>query len=163
MASFDGHSELQVRPIENFESQNQLPEFNRPGDFPEPCQLQQTQNLKGAESLGGIPQERERPERRNPFGLSPLVFGGLISLTTALIIGAVLGACLGTTLRGKDKGDTTLHQSSTSSLSTLESTPPSTLPAPTSTISSPTDSLSSGTGAILIDYVAPEPSLEGTD
>jgi hypothetical protein len=38
------------------------------------------------------------PVRRNPFGLGPLAFGGLVALLSAVIVGAAVGGGLGGTL-----------------------------------------------------------------
>jgi hypothetical protein len=40
----------------------------------------------------------ERARSRNPFGLSPLLFGLLIAALTAIVVGAAVGGGLGGTL-----------------------------------------------------------------
>ncbi|KAI9712600.1 MAG: hypothetical protein M1828_001666 [Chrysothrix sp. TS-e1954] len=50
------------------------------------------------------PKYLAQPRRRNPFGLSALAFGALVSLATAIVVGGLVGGVVGGVLGSKDDG-----------------------------------------------------------
>ncbi|KAI1144252.1 hypothetical protein F5Y05DRAFT_22434 [Hypoxylon sp. FL0543] len=148
MASPHENSGFPIQPIEYPESPNHFSEVHSPNHLPEVLQYKPTPD-PGVTYPSGLSQQYLHPQSRNPFNLSPLAFGALISLLTALIVGAALGGGLGAALSKREEcGTTSSAIASTGSLETQAPTPAST--------SSPS---TSATSSALIDYAAPEPSL----
>ncbi|KAI1410085.1 hypothetical protein F5Y13DRAFT_168312 [Hypoxylon sp. FL1857] len=138
---------LGIQQIEYPDSPNHFSEVQSTNQLPEV--LNMPMPGRGIAYASGLSEQHLYQQRRNPFDLSPFASGVLISLVTALIIGAALGGGLGAALSKKRECGT----SAVSSTGGLETQAPT--PTQTPTPSSPTSST-------LFDYAAPEPSLVET-
>ncbi|KAI1457820.1 hypothetical protein F4805DRAFT_457500 [Annulohypoxylon moriforme] len=123
------------------------PGVHRSSQPPEVLQYKSAEDMR-ASGLNTMPQPHLLPQRRNPFNLSPFAFGALVSVATALIVGAIIGGSLGATLVKQEHYQAQMPMGTSTSSSRINR------PTPTST---PTLSTSS-TSPTLTNYTAASPS-----
>lgn len=133
-------------PISELPGSYYSPEILRSNQPPEALNLKAAEGTETADS-NATPQQPLSTYSRNPFNLSPLAFGALVSVITTLIVGAIIGGSLGGTLAKQEHYKTAPHAETRTSSSEVNK------PTPTST---PTSSISTATA--LIDYAVPSPS-----
>ena len=74
----------------------QAPPFNtKPQNTQEPRSKEPYEQTSTTRSGRNSNWQRDGAERRNPWGLSPLMFGLLIALTTMIVVGAIVGGGVG--------------------------------------------------------------------
>ncbi|KAI2628729.1 hypothetical protein GGR54DRAFT_636444 [Hypoxylon sp. NC1633] len=130
MSSTKENGELHALYVEELHGPDHLPEVAYRDHPPEVIEYKPAQDVAEAVSL---------PPRHNPFGLTPLAFGILVSLATALIVSAAIGGGLGAAVLANERNSPVPDTVQTCATKA----PPAQTPTPTP----------------LVDYVLPEPSL----